>query len=323
MSLSSQISAEMDKVDAEAASPDQPETSPELAPDKPEKQESEPGGETPQEDQTQKSEDSAQKAAPIEKKAEEKKHKVTIDGRELEVGEDELKRGYQLSGASYKRLEEAKRLANDARGVIELIGKDPKAAVLQVLAGVHKSPETALKAFQKMAIDTVAEMLKEEEMSPEERHLNARRRDLEAKEKELTARDEAARARVLAQMEKQHEALLEKEISAALKDTGLKESPTVLRRIEQYLIFASENDLPMTAAEAVRIVKGERDQLLSEIRTEESAKPGPKLLKKAESSEFVSTAPGDGTEPEKKTPRNKTFGTLHEFHRDVAARAGV
>ena len=87
-------------------------------------------------------------------------YRVKIDGQEMEVDESELLAGYQRAKAANKRFEEAAKQRKQAEHFLKLLRTDP--------VKVLQHPEVGHDVRQ-LAEDYLAEIIKKEKMSPEER----------------------------------------------------------------------------------------------------------------------------------------------------------
>lgn len=154
-----------------------------------------------------------------------KKYQVKVDGEVLEVAEDELLKGYQLSKASHKRFQEA---AEKLKSVDELfaIGKqDPT----QVLKALGVDPVEWMSEY-------VDRLVEENSLTPEQKEMRElkaykERMDKEAAEKQRLLKEEQAKAQAQAEAQK-----IDSEISQAFKEAGIKPNARLIQRMADYML---------------------------------------------------------------------------------------
>lgn len=106
-----------------------------------------------------------------------KMYKVQIDGKEMEVDETELIKGYQRARASAMKFEEAARMRQQANRLLETLQKDPLSILTNEKLGIN---------FDDIAERHLLRKLEDQMLSPEERAA----RDRDAKLKEYEAREQ-------------------------------------------------------------------------------------------------------------------------------------
>lgn len=200
----------------------------------------------------------AQATAPKEEKAEPKndvkdaaqeamrKYKVKVDGAEIEVDENELKRGYTHQRAAAREMTDAKRLRKQSEEFVAML----------------KDPEKFFELAEKMGHDTrtlaekkLARALEEELMDPKERELKAAKARLEEFERRENEAREKAKAEHLAQLEKKYASEYENQFLSALKDSGLPPTKPMIGEMAKYIGRAASLGFKMTANEAAMLVK--------------------------------------------------------------------
>lgn len=178
-----------------------------------------------------------------------RKHKVKVDGKELEVSDDDLIRDYQLKEASYRRMEEASKLSKELKPFLPVIE-----ALKQGDLGVLKQLGVPKEALRKFSEQELIEYLEEQEMTPEQRRARdaERERDklkaqLEEDQKKQSAREQEAMAAKAAQD-------IEAEIVDALKDADLelKGNYRLVRRMAEDMFAALEAKQPKVSAKTAR-----------------------------------------------------------------------
>jgi hypothetical protein len=142
--------------------------------------------------------------------------KIKVDGEEREVTYEEMVKSTQLDKASYKRMEEASKLAKQVQPILEIINaaKAGDTSVLKKL-GI---PKDALRKFSE---EQLLALIEEEDRSPEEQKAHEaeeRARRLEAENKEIKDREFRAYQRHL---ESEAATKIQNEIQDAFKELGI------------------------------------------------------------------------------------------------------
>lgn len=106
-----------------------------------------------------------------------KMYKVQIDGKEMEVDETELLKGYQRARAANQRFEEASRMRQQANRLLETLQKDPLSILTNEKLGIN---------FDDIAERHLLRKLEDQMLTPEQRAA----RDRDAKLKEYETREQ-------------------------------------------------------------------------------------------------------------------------------------
>lgn len=191
--------------------------------------------------------------------------KVKVDDQELEVDEDELLRGYQLSKASNKRFEEAARIRKEAEQQAAAI-KQHTATILQ---GLREAPVETLAALgidvDDMSETYVASKLQRAMMDPKERELM----DTKERLKQYEQQQQAYQSKIEQEKyQKEVEALtheFDTKIHQALMASDLPKTPYTAHRVADILLAAAENDIDLDPADVVPKVYEELRTGLSQV----------------------------------------------------------
>lgn len=209
--------------------------------------------------------DSAQKAEVIENLATkpdaqltpvERKLKLKIFGKEQELPESEVIRRAQLSTAAEKRLQEAHKQRSQAEEFYRLLKTDPRRVLTHPSIGVD---------LRKMAEEILAEELRAETLTPEQRELaqakkeleDFRNKDLESKKQQEFRRQQALIAEAGDRMDE--------EFGSALQNSGLPKSPRTLQRMAYYKEQALVNKIDVSAADIVFLVREDYQREIEEL----------------------------------------------------------
>ena len=151
-------------------------------------------------------------------------YKVTVDGEEMEVDENELRRGYAHNKAASKRMEEASMSRKEAEQVLRLFKDSPREAFK--LLG---------RDARQFAEQIINEELSEALLSPQERELRDYKRQLE----QYQGKEKQARAEYEAQQQEQEMARyteqIQTQIISTLDTAGLPKTERTIGRIAYYM----------------------------------------------------------------------------------------
>lgn len=170
-------------------------------------------------------------AAPGETKAETLKrmHKITVDGSEMEVDDDELKRGYSHNKAAEKKMQEAAMSKKEAAEVMRMLREQPKEAMRRL--GLNP------RQFAEMVIN---EELQEAMLSPKDREL----RDYKAQVARYQADEQRAMQEYKQQQQEAETARLTEQIQTqmidALQSSGIPQTSYTVMRIIHYMEAADK-----------------------------------------------------------------------------------
>jgi len=151
-------------------------------------------------------------------------YKVMVDGQEMDVDEEELKRGYAHSRAAAKRMEEASKARKEAAEVLKILKEDPAYAMKQL--GLNP------RQFAEMVIN---EELQEALLSPQEKELRTYKQQLEQYQRaEREARETYEREQRETEMNR-YTQQIQTEIIDVLGTSGLPATERTIGRIAYYM----------------------------------------------------------------------------------------
>ncbi len=182
--------------------------------------------------------------------AEVRKHKLKVDNEEVEVDDDELKRGYAHNKAASKRMEEAAAYRKQAEQAFAML-KDP--AQLRKLL---EDPRIGVD-FRKVAEDYLWEKIQDDQLTPEQK----KQREVEVELSKYRESEKAAKAdaetREAEALQNKYAEEYETKIMTALEQGGLPKTRAAVRRMAQYLQLAVQHNLEVTPQDLVARVKQE------------------------------------------------------------------
>ncbi len=191
-----------------------------------------------------------------EARAEIRKHKLKVDGQEVEVDEEELKRGYSHQKAANKILQEGKAAKKQAEEFISMM-KD-KGKLFDAIKKLGHDP-------RKLSEEFLMSQLEEELLDPRERELKTVSQKLKHYEDlEKKQQEEVIKRRDAALKQKYAEEYSGKFIKA-LADVGFAELTITQQKdcigaMAKYIHRAAEMKFEMTADEAAKLVREDIEQ---------------------------------------------------------------
>jgi len=198
-----------------------------------------------------------------------RKHKLKVDGQEIEVDEEELKRGYTHQKAANKMLQEGKASKKQAEEFINMM-KD-KGKLFDVIKKLGHDP-------RKLSEEFLLSQLEDEMMDPREKEFRETKTKLQRYEElekaqrdaETKKRDDALKAKFADDYTKQ--------FTEALKDTNLPPTKAAVAEMAKYIHRAAKMNFQMTPKEAAQLVKEDIETAHRNLYGEADAETLMKLL---------------------------------------------
>jgi hypothetical protein len=151
-------------------------------------------------------------------------YKVKVDGQEIEVDEEELKKGYSHSKAAEKRMQEASLSRKEAETVLRMFKESPRQAMQQLGLDVRK-----------LAEEVIQDELRDAMLTPEQKELRKYKGELERYQtSEKEARAQYEKQQQDAEMERYTETI-QNEIVQTLNTAGLPRTEKTISRIAYYM----------------------------------------------------------------------------------------
>ena len=172
------------------------------------------------------------------------KHKVKIDGKEMDVDYDELLSGYQLRNASLSKMNEAAKQQQMAQEVLKQFSSKDKAA------------------FEKLGIDPyewaeqmLSEKIQRDLMTPEQREKNELLSKIAAYEQEKKAAEESSKQAEFQKAYNFHAQDLDKKFTEALKNAKVPKTTATVRRMADYMLRMANAGQNVDPLDVVQYVK--------------------------------------------------------------------
>jgi hypothetical protein len=222
---------------------------------------------------------SASSEAAAAKAEEIRKHRVTVDGEEIEVDEPELLKGYSRTRAANKRFEDAAKARKEldqTRAQIEAREREFTETIQLVRSPKHRVEAIARllggqEALHDLAVDVLAQRMEWESLPLEERkrreQMTEREKRIAEEERQIEAREKALKERRRAELDAQSKSLVaqyQKTFPEALKKAGAPSTPYAVQRLARTMGDALDAGAPLSLDEAAQIVAEDiRDELRS------------------------------------------------------------
>lgn len=177
------------------------------------------------------------------------KHKVKLDGKEVEVTLEEMTRDYQIKKLSDKKLHEAAMKIKKAEEFSKMLKENPKAVLRAKELGFSKQD------IRRLAEDIIAEEIEEQRLSPQEREARETKRALEEerqKRLELENKEKTAHQQALSQKYAQE---YETQLIQELEKSGLPKTPKAVALAAKHMLTALKAGYKLTVQDVVNDVK--------------------------------------------------------------------
>lgn len=192
-------------------------------------------------------------------------HAVRVDGEDLEVSLDELKKGYGRMKAATKRWQEAadaKREADDAKreiqGFVQRLKSGDRQTIVDLFGKIGVN-------FTKLAEEHLSEYLTDMDRPEHERGMRQLERERQAWRRE---QEEAQSKATEAQIEReaqQHRKRYETEMRGALERQGMPANPQTMARVAGALAQALQHGYDLSVEDAVQLVAEETQAYLRKL----------------------------------------------------------
>lgn len=247
------------------------------------------------------------------------KFKVKVDGEELEVDENELKRSYAHAKAAAKRMEEASEMRKSYQRQIQIAEGFEK-----WIDNVKTNPEALFSLAEQLGLDVddiamrrAAERLKYEYMDDNQRRAHDNEREL-SKYKQLEQRQaEAQRQQAEQQYIAKARESVESEFVDFFTEQGVKPTPTMLARIAELKLSAGTAGRSLSMADAYKRVSAEQQKARLELfanLSDDDIKALPKeSLQKLRQTDMRQYNAGKRPTAQASTPQNKTPMSTDDF----------
>lgn len=184
------------------------------------------------------------------------KHKVKINGKEAEVGYEELIASYQTRKASQAAFDEAAQSRKQILEVFKQLKENPKDGLRKLLS----SPALGLDA-RKVATELLAEELEIESMPQSERELRQARKELEQLKAAREAEENAKREQAEQEQRTIHAQRMEQDILGAMKSTpGLPYDAKTYKSFIYYLREGIKRGYDVSPADVAHLVKADYEE---------------------------------------------------------------
>jgi hypothetical protein len=179
-----------------------------------------------------------------------RKHKLKVDGEEIEVDEEELKRGYTHQREANKKMQEGLKAKKQAEEFVKMLKADP----LKVLSHPDIGHDV-----RKLAEEYLAAQLEDEMLDPKEKELRTYKQKLEAYENEKRQEREAKEKEATDKLKAEYSKKYSEEFVEALKTVDLPGTKEMVGQMARYIARAASINFPMTPLEAAKLVQEDED----------------------------------------------------------------
>lgn len=206
-----------------------------------------------------------------------RKHKLKVNGKEMELEEPEVLRRAQLAEAAEQKFQEAAKARREAAQVLEMLKQNPLAVLTKLGINTREFSEKYL-----------AGELQKEMLTPEQRELmelrDFRSQQEKAQQEAQRVAQEQAQQREFAALQERAAKEYDTKITEVLTQTNLPKTPETVKRVAGLLKNALEKGYELDVPTAVDMVKqgymGDVQSLLAGLKGEHLVKMlGDSLLK--------------------------------------------
>lgn len=198
-----------------------------------------------------------------------RKHKLKVDGQEVEVDDEELKRGYTHQRAANKKLQEGLKAKKQAEEFISMM-KD-KGKLFEVIQKLGHNPRS-------LAEEYLAAQLEEEMLDPREKELREYKKKVQSYEEMTKQQKEAEEKKVRDELTAKFSKQYSEQIIQALEKTKLPAVKENVAKMAGYIKRAADMRFEMTVEEAAKLVKEDLEHINRSVVSEMDAETLVKYL---------------------------------------------
>ena len=173
-------------------------------------------------------------------------HSVTIDGEDIKVDTEELRRGYQKAESSDRRFKEASQMKKDTQTFWKNILENPGEALVDRITDEFCGGDRVKARFN--VVEALLEWMTPEREAAKiedekERNLYRRERDMELRQREIDRQGEKTQARVEQVADEEFSKNLQEELNKAFAKNSLPNQAAIWNRTGK-LLQEFEDELP-------------------------------------------------------------------------------
>jgi hypothetical protein len=247
------------------------------------------------------------------------KFKVKVDGQEMEVDENELKRSYAHAKAAAKRMEEASEMRKSYQRQIQIAEGFEK-----WIDNVKTNPEALFSLAEQLGLDVddiamkrAAERLKYEYMDESERRAHDNERELSRYKQLEQQQQERQRQEAEQQYLAKARESVESEFVDFFTEQGVKPTPTMLARIAELKLGAAAAGRSLSMADAYKRVSAEHQKarldLIANLSDDDIKSLPKESLQKLRQQDMRQYNAGKRPTTQASTPQRKTPMSTDDF----------
>jgi len=185
-----------------------------------------------------------------------KPFRIVVDGKDQWYSQAEIVKIAQKGMGADKRFQEAHKIKTAAETFLWLLKNKPREILENPKLGID---------FKKLAQEFIADEIKLEMMTPEQRELHEAKIRLAANEEEKKAATQKLQREQMEAAVRQQSENYERDITETLKTSGLPKTRETVRKIAYYLSEALKQNVVLKAADVIHLVKADYDQAIKDL----------------------------------------------------------
>ena len=198
-----------------------------------------------------------------------RRHRLKVDGEEIEVDDEELKRGYGLQKVSTKRMQEGMAAKKQAEEFIKMM-KD-KGKLFEAIKNLGHDPRT-------LAEEYLANEIKLEMMDPRDRENMELKRQLQQIKEMDEMQKKAVEEKRVQVLKEKFTKEYEAQFVEALKASSLPPTKETVQEMAKYIARSAKLGYKLSADEAAKLVKEDIEERHRKLYGESDAETLARLL---------------------------------------------
>ena len=187
--------------------------------------------------------------------------KIKVDGVDVEMSPEELRKYASLGKAGQKRMEEAaiirkenETMKRDVNAFFEMLKNDPMAILNDPNVGVD------LKKLAEQVLNAEVEKAKK---SPAQLEKEGLQKQLEDAHKKIKAAEDGRKREEMENLQNQEAQQIEKDINEAIESAEIPKSDYIVRKMADLMLLAAQQNIDLSAKDVAPLAK---KQMMADLK---------------------------------------------------------
>lgn len=167
-----------------------------------------------------------------------------------------MSKNLQMSKLAQSKSQQQAELEKEVTELVEQLRKNPKAVLRDPTIGID---------LKKLAAEIIEEEIENSKKTPEQLRAEKAENELKELKKQREQEKEESKKRDLERLTQQEFEKYDVQVTQALEKTDLPKTPYVVKKMADYMILGLKNNINISPAEAINLVKEEMHEELKDM----------------------------------------------------------